>query len=163
MGPMSMGGMGGMGGAPEKDEYEQIRMVLKKAGFSDEQIATFSPEQMKAMYQDFGGEEALIQQQRGQAEAIRDASKAGMGGTQAGDIYMADSPLETLASIGGDAYNAYQQRQMNEKQDALNQSRSQGMQGMGALGAMARGDISPEALAIRQQKEEEERRKRAMI
>jgi len=140
------------------EELEQYKMVLKQAGFSDEQLAMISPEQVQAIYADYAGEQGMIDQQRAQAEALRDATKAGQGGTMAGGrIFVADSPLETLAGIGGDIVNARAQRGANERQEAMNQMRSKGQFGTGMMGANTRLNTGSQiANAIRRKDEEED-------
>ena len=140
------------------DELEQMKMILRQSGFSEEDLASFTPEQIAGMYADYAGDEALISEQRGQAEAMRDAAKSGMNrGVMAGDVYVADSPLSAIASIGGDAVNAMQQKKMNEQQSALNAQRAQGQQDMAILNAKGIGNAmqqgDPRAQAMREEEE----------
>jgi hypothetical protein len=140
------------------EELEQYKMVLRQAGFSDEQLAMISPEQVQAIYADYAGEQGAIDQQRAQAEALRGATQRGQGGTMAGSrVFVADNPLETLAGIGGEFVSASQQRKANERQEAMNKMRSRGQLGTGMMGANTRLNVDPRAQLMREEEEEEER------
>ena len=144
------------------EELQQFLQILKQSGYTEEQLASFGPEQLKAMYADYAGQESLIENQRAQAEALRGATSAGLGGTSAGRVFMADNPLETLAQVGGQFAGAKADRRLNEEAKALSDMKGSGQMDMARLFAMGGGDpraaamrgMTPEALA------EEERRRR---
>ncbi len=135
------------------EELEQYKTLLMQAGFSEEQLASFGSEQLKAMYEDYAGQEGLVDSQRQQAQALRDATQAGQGGTMAGGrIFVADNPLETLAGIGGDIGNAMKQKKLNERANELSKQKAGGQQNMARLQAMGYGNQmqgDPRAAAMR--------------
>lgn len=147
----------------DDEETQKYKALLAQMGFTPEQLEQFTPEQLKGMYFDYAGEDAIIAEQRKQAESMRAATQAGQGGIQAGNVFVADSPLETIAGIGGEYLNRREQKALNERQQQASDMKGQGQQDMAKLGAMGhvnsmQGD--PRAAIMRQEEEEEERRRR---
>ena len=82
-----------------------------------------TPEQKASLYRDYTGEEM-------QADTMLEISRAGLGGTQAGNIFVADSPFEAIGALGG----AYMH---SKKKKELSKQKAQAYELAGGLGASA--------------------------
>lgn len=94
-----------------------------------QQISTLPPEEQQAammrLFQDYSGQEGVMDQQLSQADALR--NQQGPQGVQAGNQFVASNPLSHIAS-GIERFQGGQDRQaaIKAKQD-LSAQRTQGM------------------------------------
>jgi hypothetical protein len=143
-------------------QEERYKKLLEAAGFQPEDLEAFTAEELAAMYEDYAGEEAAIAEQRNQADMIRQATTQNLGGTQAGNVFVADNPLETVAQIGGAFMARRDEDEATRRAEEMSQRRAMGNEASARLGAMGRQRAfgsSPMAAGIRQETEEEKRRR----
>jgi len=105
-------------GQMEEENMEAVIAAAEAQGLMWEDL---TPEQKQTLYRDYTGEELSISK-------IEDLAGANMGGTQAGRIFVADSPFEGLAKVGA-AYGA------KKKRDELSKQKAQAYELAGGLAA----------------------------
>ena len=129
-----------------KQEYlmrdTEFLMELSKAGIDPAQL---SEEELEAVYIDYEGQRETINKQRLQAENMRQQSSAGMGGTQAGNVFVADGAGEAIASMMGNYANVRKQRGFDEQEADLSAKNALGRQSMAeAYSNALRGNAPPQ-------------------
>lgn len=92
-------------------EEDRMEDVIKKAEEVGIQWDELTPEQRQSLYRDYTGEEISL-------EKLETMANANRGGTTAGDIYVADSPLEGIASVVS-AYKGKKARENLSKDKAM--------------------------------------------
>ena len=105
----------------------EFLLELSKAGIDPTQL---SEEELEAVYIDYEGQRTTIDKQRLQAENLRQQASAGMGGTQAGNVFVADGAGEAIASMMGNYANVRKQKGFDEQEAALSAKNSLGRQSM---------------------------------
>ena len=105
----------------------EFLLELSKAGVDPGQL---SEEELVAVYTDYEGQRDTIDKQRLQAENLRQQASAGMGGTQAGNVFVADGAGEAIASMMGNYANVRKQKGLDQQEAVLSEKNALGRQSM---------------------------------
>lgn len=84
-----------------------------------------NPEMLKQLYQDYTGQQNILDEKILQADALRTNAPEG---THAGNVYVAPNPMEHIAHMGNEAIAAYQKRKAVEKMEEFSSDKSKGLQ-----------------------------------
>ncbi len=92
-------------GQMEEENMEQVIAAAKAQGIDWD---TLTAEQKATLYRDYTGEEMSIQK-------MEQITTAGLGGTQAGRIFVADSPFEAIGAIGGSMMASKKRKELSKQ------------------------------------------------
>jgi hypothetical protein len=94
---------------------------LRMQGIAVENLDT---DELDALYEDYAGKRDLVASQQAQAQAL--LGTAAPEGRQAGNIYAASNPLETLGQLGSKFVGAKMNRKATADSEALNEKMALG-------------------------------------
>lgn len=85
-------------------------------------VGTFSEEALRGLYTDYEGERDTINKERQLSQNMREEVNSRRGGTQAGDVFVADSPWEGVASLGAAYADKRNQDKASESERELSKA-----------------------------------------
>lgn len=130
------GAQAGMAASEEEEQFKFKRWATEK-GID---LNSLSEADLAAIYADYEGQRATIDKQRAMSAGIRQEVTGNMGGIQAGNVFVADTPMAGLGAVAAIGADAYAQKKAGQKEDALSAQNAQARESYaGALSSAVRG------------------------